>query len=574
MKKYLTADGYEVYRIKKEKKYVYLADVDCYAKEIKKLADTMDDLKFDSQIFLFGIDTGAYLPELRKLICRQNSVVIFEPNQAICKKYPVQIDENIRIVYFQKQEVKAILERTINFQNLNNIYFYAFGNYAGIYQAEYKYLIEQLDWTLFNATGHISLANRFRKVFVQNMIANIKQLNTSTPIEKYRLLNLDIPALIVSGGPSLDRNIRDLCRFREELHKYFIIAGSRTVAALQKNDIMPDLIVSIDPVDANYDMMKEYLDLKVPLAFYEYSNRYLLKMYQGDKIYIPLLFPHTRKEFRSLRGVYSGGSVAHTCIDIANMMGCSPIIMLGQDLAFTTNKHHADCASFAYDKTLKYQPQLCVKDIYGKPVNTTMSLLNYKKTLEHYIEVYRDSKRVSFINCSYGAQIKGAPHQSLQEILMTNRLMRHQERKKCIPDRCISISEEEVVKDILDFVDEFHEKAEQGMELCETLIQENHKKSLLEMEEEDMDLQRMLFVLNIVDEFENHPDSHYLGGYFTLFISRMKEKVFCMSALEYENLTADLQYQVRSFRTYFRDMRGMLEEVKKMVLDTVQDFYE
>ncbi|SEW23241.1 motility associated factor glycosyltransferase family protein [[Clostridium] fimetarium] len=543
-----------------------------YKKEINKLTDTLDDLKFDSKIFIFGIGTGEYIEELKKLICVENKVVIFEPNKAIYEKYNPNIADNIKLLLFDEIQVKKILNSSIYFENIDNIYFYAFGDYSKVYKKEYDCMIEYLDWALISASAHISLAKRFKKIFAQNMIANIKILNECTPIDHYKFANLNVPAIIVSGGPSLDQNIKDMLQYKEKVKKCFIIAGNRTVGALMKNDIMPDMIVSIDPVDANYDMMKDYLDLKVPLVFYEYSNRYLVKNYKGDKIYIPLLFSQTIEELNQLKGVYSGGSVAHTCIDIANMIGCSPILLVGQDLAYTYEKHHADCAFYDYDKTLNYQSQIKVKDINGEQVNTSLSLENYKKSLEQYIDMYKDKERIKFINCSYGAEIKGAPHQELKKIFQRN--IFDNIKTKCIPNKAINIDSKETINNILDYLDACLEKAEQGQELCEIIIEENNDKSLVEVDAQDIDLQRILYILDIIKDFENAPNSKYLGGYFILFVFEMKEKIFLIYAKDYEKQTSDLQHQIRKFKIYFEKMKEMLAEVKKVMQETVQEFYE
>ena len=98
MKKYKTLDGYHVYGIKKDKKRIFLADRINYGKEIKKLLDTLDDLKFDSLIFLFGIDTGAYIPLMKKLLCERNRVIIFEPNPGIRKKFGSKLGDNIILI--------------------------------------------------------------------------------------------------------------------------------------------------------------------------------------------------------------------------------------------------------------------------------------------------------------------------------------------------------------------------------------------------------------------------------------------------------------------------------------------
>ena len=572
MKKYKTLDGYHVYRIKKEKKFYFLADRMDYKKEIGQLSKTLDDLKFDSLIFLFGIDTGEYLQEIKKLICSKNRVVIFEPNHAIYKKQSPQTANHIRLVPFDEKQAKEIFADMINFKNFNNVYFYAFGNYARIYRKEYDRLVEHLDWTLINAASQIDLAKRFKKIFIQNMIANLKVLNQSSPIHHYMSTNLNVPAIIVSGGPSLDSNLKDMVRYKDKLRKCFIITGSRTVEALIKNGILPDMIVSVDPVDANYDMMKNCLDLKVPLAFYEYSNRYLVRDYKGDKIFISLLFSQTVSGLHNLKGVFCGGSVAHACTDIANMLGCSPIIFAGQDLAHTDHKHHADSAVFDYDNSLRYKTQIAVKDVYGNQIGTTVTLDHYRRKLEQYISLYKDQKRIRFINCSCGADIKGAPHKELSKVL--EQLIFKGKKNNGSPNQVISVNSRETVDSILEFIDESIEKAGQGQELCQLIISENQRKSLLEADETDMDLQRILYILKIVNDFENALNSKYLGGYFNEFVFEMKEKIFPMYAKDYERLTSDLQHQAGVFEIYFKNMKEMLEKVKKTALETVTEFYK
>lgn len=572
MKKYKTTDGYHVYRIKKDKEFHFLADRIHYKKEIDQLSKTLEDLKFDSLIFIFGIDTGEYLQEIRKLLCEKNRVIIFEPNQAVYKKYEPHTADHIRLFPFKEKLVKEIFNETISFKNINNVYFYSFGNYARIYKKEYDCLIGHLDWTLINAASQVDLAKRFKNIFIQNMIANIKILNECTPLHHYMFTNRNVPAIVVSGGPSLDSNIKDMLKSKEALKKCFIITGSRTVEALVTNGIMPDMIVSVDPVDANFDMMKNYLDLKVPFAFYEYSNRYLVREYKGEKIFISLLFSQTIKDLNQLKGVFCGGSVAHACTDIANMLGCSPILFAGQDFAHTYDKHHADSAVFDYDKSLQYKAQITVKDVYGKQIGTTVTLDHYRRKLEHYIDIYKDQKRIRFINCSYGADIKGAPHKELSKVL--KRLTFDGEKNHCVPNHSISINSRETIASILGFLEEYIIKADQGLELCEIILSENHRKSLTEIDENDIDLQRILYILQIVSSFENALESRYLGGYFNEFVFEMKEKIFCMYAKDYEGLTSDLQHQAGVFQIYFKNMKEMLEKVKKTALETVTEFYE
>lgn len=572
MKKFQSLDGYHVYRIKKDHKYFFLANRLNYKQEINHLFNTLDDIRYDSLIFIFGLDTGEYLNQLKKIICKNNKVIIFEPNKKIFLRYSKELDDKIQLVYFDEKVMKIIFAESINYKNINNVYFHSFGQYETIYKKEYDVLIEHLNATLINASSQLSLAKRFKEVFLQNMIANLKILNETTLIQSYYHRNLNVPALVISAGPSLDKNIQEMLLFRDKLKDYFIITGSRTVGTLVKQGIIPDMIVSVDPIDANYDMMKDYLHLDVPLAFYEYSNRFLMKEYKGDKVYIPILLSTTIESLSHLKGIYCGGSVSHSCIDIANMMGCSPIILVGQDFAYTDQKHHAKSASFTFDKELSQFLKLKVKDVFGNDILTSPTLDHFRRRLEEYIDLYQESKRVEFINCSYGAKIKGASFKPLNEILEKEiirvKKMSFQEEKN------VAIDSEVILDEIYQVIDYFLIKADQGIELSSEIISQKQTKSLIEVEEDDIDLQKVLYMLTIINEFENSLKARYLGGYLTEFLYDMKKDTFYMSAKDYNKLTSDLQHQANAFYVYFEKLKEMLHIAKELISKTVIEFYE
>lgn len=572
MQKVKTLDGYHVFSIEKDDNNCYLADKENYKKEIENLLSSVNDIKFDSLILIFGIDTGEYLDSLHDVLCEKNKVLIFEPNKDIFNYNKEKINkDNIHLIFYDKDNIKANLYKEINSTNFNNLYVHAFGNYAEVYKYDYEIFIENLDDAYYTACSSISVANRFKDIFIKNFIANLKALKNSTPLNSYEDINKGIPAIVVSAGPSLDKNIADMVTHKKELERYFIIAGSRTLKALIKNNIKPDMIVSIDPVDDNYDMMKDYLKENSPLAFYEYSNRYLVRDYEGEKIYLSTFLSNTIQELNNLKGTFLGGSVAHTCIDIANIMGCSPIILVGQDLAFTYDKHHSESAIFESDDTKNYEASLKVENIFGEKIRTNITLNQFRLKMEEYIDFYKTHKQVEFINVSYGAEIKGAPHKELCDVFKT--YTNNNVNKKCIVDKSIQVDAETVVSDVINYLEEYIAKANNGETLCKSLLTNELDKSLIDMEENDEDFQKFLDVMEIVNDFESSNERFYLGGYYNKFLFDVKEEIFNMHAVDYESLTSNLKYQSKCFLSYFLKMKGLLEKVKSLALETFAEFY-
>lgn len=572
MKKIKSLDGYNLYNIKIDGTLHYLADTIHYKNDIDKLINNLDDLKFDSFIILFGLDTGEYLKELNHLLCERNRVLILEPNEEVFNENKdINLNDNISIVLFDEEYIGAILSSIINGDNFDNLYVHAFGNYKEIYKNEYEKLIDSIDSIYFSITGNITLAYRCKESFMRNSLQNLKIIKESSPLNSYVAINEGVPAIVVSAGPSLDKNIQDMLVNKNKLKKCFIIASNRTFSTLIKNGIRPDLVLSIDPSDAMYDMMKDSLNENIPLVYYEYSNRYLIKEYKGEKIYVSNVFSSLIEEMGKFKGLSQGGSVAHTCVAMANFLGCNPIILVGQDLAYTYDKHHSDQATFSVDKAINNNfANNFVDDVFGNKVRTTQTLCVFKDSMEYHINQYKNSRNVEFINASYGADIKGAPHKELLNVFNTNIFKR--KKKNLKPDKCIDLDYNAVVTSILEYVDTFIEKSEQGIEQCSILVAIEEDKSLVDTSKDDIDFQRFLFIFDIVKTFESSLEGFYLGGYLNKFMFAIKRESFSMLAKDYDKLTSSMKYQSKSFLTYFKRMNEMLLEAKKIIEDEVSNF--
>lgn len=572
MKKIRSLDGYNLYNIEIDGTNHCLANSTVYKNDIDKLTNNLDGLKFDSFIILFGLDSGEYLKELEPLLCERNRVLIFEPNKEVFyKNKNITFNKNISIVLFDEDAISSILSSVINGDNFDNLYVHAFGNYKEVYRDEYEKLIDTIDSLYYSIVGNVTLAYRCKESFMRNSLQNLKAIKEASPLNSYVAINKDVPAIVVSAGPSLDKNMQDMIKNKDKLKDCFIIASNRTFSTLIKNGIKPDLIVSIDPSDAMYDMMQDSLNEDIPLVFYEYSNRYLVKEYKGEKIYVSAVFSNLIEEMNGIKGLSQGGSVAHTCVSMANLLGCNPIILVGQDLAHTNDKHHAKQATFDIDKISNNDlANIFVDDVFGKNVRTTQTLCVFKDSMEYHIEQYKSGRDVEFINASYGADIKGAPHKELRDVFNTD--IFKENKKSLKPDRCIDLDYNKVIDSIINFVDHFIEKSEQGIEQCTILSNIEKDKSLVKAPQDDIDLQRFLFIFDIVSTFESSLESFYLGGYFNKFMYAIKRESFSMLAKDYDKLTSSMKYQGKSFFTYFKKLNDMLIEAKKIILEEVTNF--
>ncbi len=165
----------------------------------------------------------------------------------------------------------------------------------------------------------------------------------------------DVPAVICAAGPSLTRQLPALKRHRDRV---LVIAIGQSLGALRAAGIEPDLVHVVDSQDVAHQLRAagdpERLDLVLPpqahsslfevpvrrrwVAFHE-SNPFARWM--AEQLGAPGFVP-------------AAGTVVQCSVHLARELGCGPILLIGQDLAFTDGRIYAEGTSYdqvGYEET-------------------------------------------------------------------------------------------------------------------------------------------------------------------------------------------------------------------------------
>jgi len=213
------------------------------------------------------------------------------------------------------------------------------------------------------------------------------------------------PAIVVSAGPSLEINGRELIDIKG---KAIIISVGRAFKYLKSIGVKPDFLIIADAkkeVISHLDMEEK----EIPLIFLSTVDP-SVEEYKGPKY---ILFEEhseriqaSEKEF----SIESGGSVATTATSLAKLMGCDPIILIGQDLCYHSEKMHSgEMRRFVPSKLHK-----TVKGINGEEYSCPINLYEYLKWFRKFAI---KNKEIRLINCTAkGAYIEGFEHKSLKEL--------------------------------------------------------------------------------------------------------------------------------------------------------------
>ncbi|MBZ9636021.1 motility associated factor glycosyltransferase family protein [Clostridium sp. FP1] len=414
-------DNKKIIRINTDGKFIYLGSKYTVDRDVEILKATIKEINANSIIIIWGFGTGEHILDLLKEVSSTNKILIIEPDEKILIENILSNnienifkDDRVFILNYEKENMKKFLSKNIKDVEINNTKIATYANYDKVYSEEYKEFSKGFIEFVNDSIIGISTSLHFSKQYFKCFARNINKITDSTMVNQLKDKFKGMPAIIVSAGPSLEKNI-DLLKAIQD--KFIIITGGRTLKTLLNEGVKPDFVCSVDPGEYSYKVFEKELHSDVTLVFSEVSNHELVEEYKGGKVFFKDI------DFKditdNLLGVdvdclWQGGSVAHVCISLGAYLGCDNIVFIGQDLAYTNNKYHADSAKTNRNNVIdKDDDYIYVDDIYGEKVPTTIALDFYRKKIEAMMLEY---KNVTFINSTEGgAHIKGTLIKSLQQ---------------------------------------------------------------------------------------------------------------------------------------------------------------
>lgn len=191
------------------------------------------------------------------------------------------------------------------------------------------------------AEGSRATVERFGGLFARHGIANLPAIARHPSIAALRGRFAGVPAILVSPGPSLEKNVHAL---REVRGRALVIAMSHALLALARAGVVPDLAIATDSQDLRYHfdgapvaaMGGLVLGAAVHPDLFALPARRFFTVGANthvDAWLYEAMEPHTP--------VPSGGSVATTAFALARAWGAGPIVLVGQDLAFSEGRFYA-----------------------------------------------------------------------------------------------------------------------------------------------------------------------------------------------------------------------------------------
>ena len=413
-------DDQDTIKIHKGDKWTYIGSRYNSSREIEKFLNQIKEVKHKLDVIVvYGFGTGSHIYELRKQFDKK--IIVFEPNRKMIKyvyeKSCLKDDKNIIFLCCEEDELISNIKKYIHEFNFKSTEFITFSNYKQIYLEERNKFYSKINEYLIRLNLDLNTKLNFGEAWFQNLIKSIQFVIDGVPADYYDKKFKNVPAIIVSAGPSLEKNIDKLKNIKDNI---LIISGGRTLSALMDKNIKIDLLVIADSTERNYILVKDYIDkLEAPILFSEGANFQIIKEHKGDKIFYSYSDLIHKIVERKMTHISTGGSVAHAMTSYMANLGCSPIIFIGQDFAYTDEMTHAAIVenkdgSYSYE-IAKREDDIYVEDVNGNLVRTSIVLNNQRLAMEEIIKLYPESE---FINATEGgARIRGTKEMNLDEAL-------------------------------------------------------------------------------------------------------------------------------------------------------------
>jgi hypothetical protein len=366
-------------------------------------------------VVIFGFGLGYLVEEILKACDKKTRIIIVESRldclvTALSSRALDNVLSDERLLFILENDSKKAATKTnleLSFDKLKSWKIIATPQQTRFNQTYLKSYIDHLGACINQCVSSFSTSMNLSDHFLKNTVANLDAAAISPGVKLFVDCWKNRPAVIVAAGPSLNKQLATLHAYQ---HKILIVAVDKTWPILKAAGIKPHLIVAIDPRrpcswgdDPPQDVWFLSVSSCNPNVVHSINQQRIVSY--GNPIH-EKIFKHIIGE----RGVlHTGGSVATNAFSFARLMGASPLIMIGQDLAYTGGASHA--SGYLWPRTLDQAKDSKgggfreVEGYHGDRVQVDRQLDSYRKWYEDFITAHPND---TIINATEGgAKIAG-----------------------------------------------------------------------------------------------------------------------------------------------------------------------
>lgn len=399
--------------------------------------------KEDNQVIvIFGLGYGHCIDYIRKKHIKYKRLVIFEPCTNILyevlKKRDV-IDllgmKNLflHLLNVPNDMAKYLLNEAMESKTVKILFHIS---YMTVFQDIYDNMIRAFK------NERISMDSSINTVRAKSLEWNTQQLKTiqqsfssaAVLLEKFK----NIPGIVASAGPSLEKHFDLLGNVCDNA---VIVAPGSSIRIFNAREMRAHIAMIIDSKQVEAEFIKNYKLNSVLVGSYRlhpdvyntFPNKILNTVLSTESIAQYFYYWNEQQPF----SIGDHPSVAMASVELLVLMGCNPIILVGQDLCYYENRNYAGDSANTISES-QFTNAIKDVDIYGNTVYTNHGYKAMQNDLENLNLRYMDKIKI-FNATEGGLNIHGIENVKFTDVY--NKYIKN--KKHNVTDRFEKIIEKE-----------------------------------------------------------------------------------------------------------------------------------
>lgn len=424
--------GEDILKVKKNGRECYLNGKREIREPAQMWVKSQRKLLPNAPVLIMGVGNWTYIEELVNRTENRIVIFVYEPSLTIFLYFLKHVDitlwmEKQLLVFCVKglegmelEHMKPFMDRLLNYEVLNISRRLIVPNYEVLFPEETLEFVRECRNIAASEAMERNTKNAFSGVVAKNILHNIRYMRDAyTTIQIANMAPDGVPGILVAAGPSLNRNIREL---KKAKGKAFIVAVDTAIKPLLKEGIIPDMFAIVDGKKP-LDLVRMDGATEIPLLTTIEAASEVLSYHKGKKFFFTegyrladeILLHYMPRESM----VPCGGSVATLAFGMLYRIGIETVILVGQDLALTGNRTHADGTFQEKMEELDTSRCIMVEGNCEEKVPTRQDFKAYLEWYEMYIEgCKKTNPNFRVINATEGgARIKGTEVMTLKEAI-------------------------------------------------------------------------------------------------------------------------------------------------------------
>jgi hypothetical protein len=398
--------------------------------EVRQGIQKSCEAKQDHVHLIFGLGLGYALDELYQQ-SPSLAIIVYEPDLSLLR-FTL---ENVDLSHVLKSERVHLIADYAEFLDLVKHLLYGyfqidslilpgmakrFSKEIPVWSRDIRSMVQ--DWQ-----RNYGSLKRFLPQWTERFFENLSGIVSTPALDDLQNIYVNRAALIISRGPSLDTALEVIAQLKG---KVFLISVGAALHRLYSANISPDFAVFYDMngLDEQIHGLPESYLSQITVITGLFSRNlgkdYPFRQHRWLPCQATQNFGQWLDEALGNlhQRIEGGGSVSIAALQLGVLMGCSELVLMGQDLAFPKNQVYAGGTvvqkdeegrlNLAASETLFMQEALAMTSIQGQNGETLQTLeayTTYARQLESYaVQLAEEKPSVRLYNASIGgAQLNG-----------------------------------------------------------------------------------------------------------------------------------------------------------------------